>query len=176
MNRNVSWGLLNISKLVITLVLIILTFVDLGMAVANTKEAHIFPVDFYTPVIKIASFVSDPQWGDIWGRAKSTFPFSIQSRSTRQFCCTSINDKVCAPPGWYFSSGCCWSSAPFRRCVPRPADTMTECSTIAARRLPDGTCTTLSVSAFSLDFLVSCWCWTALRIRNRMRPSTPSPG
>lgn len=58
MNRNVPWGVLNISKLVFTAALVILTAVDLIMAVNSRMEAHIYPVDFYTPIIKIVTFVS----------------------------------------------------------------------------------------------------------------------
>lgn len=58
MNRNVPWGVLNCSKLVLTAALIILTAVDLIMALNSRMEAHIYPVDFYTPIIKIATFVS----------------------------------------------------------------------------------------------------------------------
>lgn len=58
MNRNVPWSILNVSKLVFTAALIILTAVDLVMAINSRLEAHIYPVDFYTPIIKIATFVS----------------------------------------------------------------------------------------------------------------------
>lgn len=57
MNRNVPWSWINVSKLVITVALVVLTFVDLGMAIAKTNEPFIFAVDFYTPAVKIASFV-----------------------------------------------------------------------------------------------------------------------
>lgn len=58
MNRNVPWGILNVSKLVFTAALIILTAVDLIMAINSRMETHTYPVDFYTPIIKIATFVS----------------------------------------------------------------------------------------------------------------------
>lgn len=58
MNRNVPWGVLNISKLIITGALILLTIVDLCMAASHNKDENIFPVDFYTPAIKIVTFVS----------------------------------------------------------------------------------------------------------------------
>lgn len=46
------------SKLAVTGVLVVLTFVDLGWAIGQKNEPYIFPVDFYTPVIKIVTFVS----------------------------------------------------------------------------------------------------------------------
>lgn len=58
MNRNVPWGVLNISKLIGTAALLLLTIVDLCMAASRNSEGIIYPVDFYTPVIKIVSFVS----------------------------------------------------------------------------------------------------------------------
>lgn len=58
MNRNVPWGVLNVSKLILTGALILLTIVDLCMAASYNSNGYIYPVDFYTPVIKILSFVS----------------------------------------------------------------------------------------------------------------------
>lgn len=58
MNRNVPWGVLNISKLVLTGALILLTIVDLCMAARYNSQGIIFRVDFYTPLIKIVTFVS----------------------------------------------------------------------------------------------------------------------
>lgn len=58
MNRNVPWGVLNVSKLILTGALILLTVVDLCMAASHNSSGNIYPVDFYTPVIKIVTFVS----------------------------------------------------------------------------------------------------------------------
>lgn len=58
MNRNVPWGVLNVSKLVFTAALVILSAIDLITALNSRLEAHIYPVDFYTPIIKIVTFVS----------------------------------------------------------------------------------------------------------------------
>lgn len=58
MNRNIPWGVLNVSKLMITGALILLTIVDLCMAASHNSDGNIYRVDFYTPVIKIVSFVS----------------------------------------------------------------------------------------------------------------------
>ncbi|XP_037025227.1 multidrug resistance-associated protein 1 isoform X2 [Bradysia coprophila] len=57
MNRNVPWNALNVSKLIGTGALILLTIVDLCMAASRNSEGIIFPVDIYTPIIKIVSFL-----------------------------------------------------------------------------------------------------------------------
>lgn len=58
LNRNIPWNILNISKLIITLLLVILTICDLGSAISRQSEIDIYPVDYYTPAIKIGTFVS----------------------------------------------------------------------------------------------------------------------
>ena len=58
MNRNIPFSFWNITKLLINAALIFLTIVDLFMAIGRQNEVNIFPVDFYTPAIKIVSFVS----------------------------------------------------------------------------------------------------------------------
>lgn len=58
MNRNVPWSILNVSKLIITGALILLTIIDLCMAASYNSRGNIYPVDYYTPLIKIVSFVS----------------------------------------------------------------------------------------------------------------------
>lgn len=57
LNRNVPWGPLNLAKLGVTGALVVLTLVDLGLAVGR-EDADVFPVDFWTPAIKAMSFVS----------------------------------------------------------------------------------------------------------------------
>lgn len=57
-NRNVPYGFVNVSKLILTGALIALTLVDLIVAYANNDNTDVFAVDYYTPVIKIATFVS----------------------------------------------------------------------------------------------------------------------
>lgn len=57
-NKNIPWGFLNISKLALTAALVILTVIDIVYALTTLKESNFFPVFLYTPVIKIASFVS----------------------------------------------------------------------------------------------------------------------
>lgn len=52
------YGFLNVSKLILTGVLIILSLVDLTIAIVNNDNQDVFAVDYYTPVIKIATFVS----------------------------------------------------------------------------------------------------------------------
>lgn len=58
MNRNVPYGFLNVTKLLLTAVLIILSIVDLGFVLANTDHQNVFEVDYYTTAIKIVTFVS----------------------------------------------------------------------------------------------------------------------
>lgn len=57
-NRNIPYGFLNVSKLLLTGALIILSIVDLIVAIANNDSEPVFAVDYYTPAIKIATFVS----------------------------------------------------------------------------------------------------------------------
>lgn len=57
-NGNIPWSFLNTTKTVLTTALIFLTCADLIIVVANQKDNNVYPVDFYTPVIKIATFVS----------------------------------------------------------------------------------------------------------------------
>ncbi|XP_073949376.1 multidrug-Resistance like Protein 1 isoform X4 [Choristoneura fumiferana] len=56
--RNIPWNILNISKLIITSLLIVLTFVDLGVTVhrESREDENVFSVDYYTPIIKILTF------------------------------------------------------------------------------------------------------------------------
>lgn len=57
-NRNISRGFLNVTKLILTAALIILSAVDLIISIVNHDNDSVPPVDFYSPVIKIATFVS----------------------------------------------------------------------------------------------------------------------
>ncbi|CAH1707315.1 unnamed protein product [Chironomus riparius] len=54
-DRNIPTNFLNLSKLILTAAITILTIVDLVYAIAYSGVAY--PVHFYTPVIKIASFI-----------------------------------------------------------------------------------------------------------------------
>ncbi|KAG5674807.1 hypothetical protein PVAND_004755 [Polypedilum vanderplanki] len=54
-DRNIPKGILNISKLILTALITILTICDLVYAI--TYKGETFPVNFYTPVIKIATFI-----------------------------------------------------------------------------------------------------------------------
>lgn len=58
MNRNVPWGTINLGKLILTGALILLTALDLFITTCLKKSELSFPVDYYTPLIKISSFVS----------------------------------------------------------------------------------------------------------------------
>ncbi|CAH2076223.1 unnamed protein product, partial [Iphiclides podalirius] len=55
--RNIPWNILNTSKLLITCLLIVLKFVDLGVTVhKSSKEEEVFNADYYSPIIKILTF------------------------------------------------------------------------------------------------------------------------
>uniref|UniRef100_A0A1B0DM26 ABC-type glutathione-S-conjugate transporter n=1 Tax=Phlebotomus papatasi TaxID=29031 RepID=A0A1B0DM26_PHLPP len=56
-NRDIPWGFLNTTKLAVNCALIVLTSVDLIKAMISKEEGAIYAVHFYTPVIKIATFV-----------------------------------------------------------------------------------------------------------------------
>lgn len=58
--RNIPWNILNISKLLVTCLLILLKFVDLGVAVhkSSKEEEDVFNADYYAPTVKILTFVS----------------------------------------------------------------------------------------------------------------------
>lgn len=55
-DRNIPKNFLNQAKLLLTAVLIILTIIDLVYAINSDDNSH--AVHFYSPVIKIATFVS----------------------------------------------------------------------------------------------------------------------
>ncbi|KAJ6639011.1 Multidrug resistance-associated protein 1, partial [Pseudolycoriella hygida] len=58
MNRDIPWGALNLSKLAFTVALIALTAVEFYIVLLHANAGgNIYPVDFYTPLIKIASFM-----------------------------------------------------------------------------------------------------------------------
>jgi len=55
--RNIPWNWLNISKLVVTAVLVILAAADLGHSIAQSaSDGDVSSADFYSPIIKIATF------------------------------------------------------------------------------------------------------------------------
>nr|XP_026483252.1 multidrug resistance-associated protein 1 isoform X3 [Vanessa tameamea] len=57
--RNIPWNILNIIKLVITCLLIVLKFVDLGVTVhkSSKEEEYVFNADYYSPIVKILTFI-----------------------------------------------------------------------------------------------------------------------
>lgn len=57
-DRNIPRNFLNQSKLFLTAVITILTIIDLVYAISNEQNGSVYPVHFYTPVVKIATFVS----------------------------------------------------------------------------------------------------------------------
>lgn len=58
--RNIPWNILNISKLIVTCLLIVLKFVDLGVSVhrSSQQEEDVPNNDYYCPIIKLLTFVS----------------------------------------------------------------------------------------------------------------------
>ncbi|XP_048480556.1 multidrug resistance-associated protein 1 isoform X3 [Plutella xylostella] len=53
----IPWNVLNITKLSLTSLLIVLTFVDLGVTVHKTSEEQpVYDVDYYSPIVKILTF------------------------------------------------------------------------------------------------------------------------
>lgn len=57
-DKNIPRNFLNQSKLILTAAITILTIVDLVYAISYEDKGNVFPVHFYTPVIKISTFVS----------------------------------------------------------------------------------------------------------------------
>lgn len=57
-NRNIPWGFLNTAKSILTSSLIVLTCIDLIIVSVNQQQYYTNPADFYSPIIKIATFVS----------------------------------------------------------------------------------------------------------------------
>lgn len=58
--KDIPYSIWNLSKLVLSAAIVFLTFVDLGLAMKyqNSADEIIFPVHFYTPIIKIVTIVS----------------------------------------------------------------------------------------------------------------------
>ncbi|XP_063822466.1 multidrug resistance-associated protein 1 isoform X1 [Ostrinia nubilalis] len=56
--KNIPWNPLNITKLIVTSILIVVKFVDLGVTVHNSsqKENVVSNADYYSPIIKILTF------------------------------------------------------------------------------------------------------------------------
>lgn len=55
--RNIPWNYLNISKIFITFLLMVLTLVDLGFSVHKSSNDVVPDVEYYSPIIKIITFV-----------------------------------------------------------------------------------------------------------------------
>ena len=56
--RNVPYGFVNASKLILLIALIFLSVIDLAIALAKNENKAVYPVSYYTPTIKIGTFVS----------------------------------------------------------------------------------------------------------------------
>lgn len=57
-HRNIPQGFLNISKIILTMTLLLLSIIDLIVTIVNSGGQGVYPVDYYTLTIKIATFVS----------------------------------------------------------------------------------------------------------------------
>lgn len=57
--RNIPWGLLNISKLLLILAIVGLSVLDLTFAIRMTESQGLYSVHIVTPIIKIVTFVSN---------------------------------------------------------------------------------------------------------------------
>lgn len=61
LDRNIPWNKLNITKLLFTIGLLVVTILDLIMALikkGDDKPLPLYPVDVWGPIIKIITFVS----------------------------------------------------------------------------------------------------------------------
>lgn len=61
LDRNIPWNKLNITKLLFTIGLLVITILDLVMALIKKGEdmpLPLNPVDIWGPIIKIVTFVS----------------------------------------------------------------------------------------------------------------------
>lgn len=77
--RDIPWNFLNISKLILTGALIILSLTDIIMSV-NSEET-LYSVDIYTPIIKILTFVSTQFFCQQFNNQQLNFCFVFQSLS-----------------------------------------------------------------------------------------------
>lgn len=110
-NRNIPFGFLNISKLALTGLLVILSIVDLSIAIVNIDDPKVHPVDYYTPVIKIATFVSE-NWSSFGFLTFNCFCFCLFRHY--QLCYwNSIGNSVCERPDCNFCFGSFYSFAEF---------------------------------------------------------------
>lgn len=57
-DKNIPRNFLNSGKIFLTVLLVVLTIIDLVFAVSYEDPNLVYPVHFYSPVIKIATFVS----------------------------------------------------------------------------------------------------------------------
>nr|CAD7403901.1 unnamed protein product [Timema cristinae] len=55
--KNVPWNWLNISKIILTALLIVLSIADVGLVASRrSNEFEVFSVDYYTPIIRMVTF------------------------------------------------------------------------------------------------------------------------
>lgn len=58
-DRNVPRNFLNLSKIVLTGALVLISIIDLVYAISYDDSGTVASFNFYTPVVKIATFVSN---------------------------------------------------------------------------------------------------------------------
>lgn len=56
--KDIPFSFWNVSKLVISIFIILLTVVDLSLGIINQSEEDVHPVHIYTPLIKIITMVN----------------------------------------------------------------------------------------------------------------------
>lgn len=57
-DKNIPRNFLNQTKLFLTVVITVLTIIDLVYAISQNVNDNVAPVFYYSPVVKIATFVS----------------------------------------------------------------------------------------------------------------------
>lgn len=57
-NRNVPHGFASACKMTLTVALMVLSVVDLAMAIDRREREEVYAVSYCTPIIKIITFVS----------------------------------------------------------------------------------------------------------------------
>lgn len=87
--KNIPWNPLNITKLIVTCLLIVLKFVDLGVTVhrGSSDEDNVFNADYFSPILKIATFVSTE-------RTIHSVPLIYQKNIIYRKNVTSLTDRL----------------------------------------------------------------------------------
>lgn len=106
---DIPWSIVNISKFVTTFLLIVLTFIDLGMMVSlrNDEGIYIYDSQIVTVSIKAAIFVRASTTATIFMFYLKIFAIFLL-RFTWFFFNTFIKSKATRHPDYYFYSGWSW--------------------------------------------------------------------